>query len=211
MQIDNLAGDLDQLPTVFDPARTAVLAIHWQRGIAAPDDPFGSVFGPVIAETGAIPKVAQLFRTVRSLGCRVIHINICNPPNILVNNPIFQHAKQTGALPCGSDEVRELEELSDPSDVSLDHHRVSAFADTDLEAILKKENVNTVAVTGIATNVAVESTARQAIDLGFYVVVLEDCCIAGSVERHRASIENLRVLATRVMSSDEFVSSLRRS
>jgi biuret amidohydrolase len=199
-------GELDHR---LDPARTAILGIHWQAGFADPDDPFGAVFGKVIAATGVLDTVERVFRASRDAGALVVHVNICNPPDIIVNTAIYHHAQLTGGLACGSPPVAEIPRLADPADLSVDHHRCSAFADTDLDAELRGREIDTVVVTGLATNVAVEGTARDAADRGFFVYVLPDCCVAGTEGAHDASVANMKVLTTKVLPSAEYLAALR--
>jgi nicotinamidase-related amidase len=211
VQIEALPAGTDRVPHTVDPRTTAVLGIHWQHGIVRLDDPFGSVFGPVIAASGVLDRVDAVFRAARAAGSLVVHVNICNPPQIIVNTPIFHHASLTGGLACGSPEVQELEQFSDADDVSLDHHRASAFAGTSLAQLLEERGIDTVVLTGVATNVAVEGTAREAADRGYFVYVLEDCCVAGSEQRHTASIENMKVLTTGIATSASFLGVLTAS
>ena len=208
MQLDNLPAHDEVLLTEIEPHRTAVLAIHWQHGIVRPDDPFGSVFGPVIAGSGVLDRVEAVVRAARAAGALVVHVNICNRDEIVVNTPIFRHAAESGGLRCGSPEVREIEALSHPADLSLDHHRGSVFVDTPLAELLTERGIDTVVLTGVATNVAVENTARDAADRGFFAIVLADCCVAGSQERHDASVENLKVVTAGVVDSPVFLDAM---
>jgi nicotinamidase-related amidase len=208
MELSLLSGDVGHLLGGLDPRRTAILAIHWQKGIIKPDDPFGSVFAPMVAEQGTLPRVQRLCEAGRAAGALVVHVNICNTDEVTVNCPLYLHAATSGGLKCGSPEVAEVEELSHPDDISVDHHRASAFSDTNLAEILAERNIDTVVLTGVATNVAVESTARDASDRGYYVVMLSDCCAAGTLERHESSLRSLEVLVTKVTTSDEVIDKL---
>jgi nicotinamidase-related amidase len=64
--------------------------------------------------------------------------------------------------------------------------------------------VDTVVLTGIATNVAVESTARSAADIGLNVVVLSDCCTASEEAEHEASLRTMSLFTTGVTDSESF-------
>jgi nicotinamidase-related amidase len=209
MKYDSLPAGSKELDREIDPKRLAVLGIHWQRGLVDADSPFGSVFAGAVAEAGVLDTVGEIFAAARTAGSLVVHVNICNPPVIIANTPVYKHAQETGALKCGSPEVHEVEELSHPNDVSLEHHRASSFAGTALAQILAARGIDTVALTGIATNVAVEGTAREAADRGLKTFVVADCCIAAAPDRHDASIENMKVLTTGVIGSAELLRALR--
>ena len=78
-----------------------------------------------------------------------------------------------------------------------------AFAGTDLEQQLKTRGVDTVVLTGISTNVGVESTARQGAGLGFAFVLVEDACSAQNAEHHRFAFENIFPRLARVRTTNE--------
>ena len=63
-------------------------------------------------------------------------------------------------------------------DLRLRKYRFSAFTRNpeDPEALLRARGIDTVVVTGVATNICCESTARDAMMLDFRVVMVADCC-----------------------------------
>ena len=70
---------------------------------------------------------------------------------------------------------------------------MSSFTGTDLERILRVNGIDTVVLAGIATTFVVEGTARHAVDLGFDVVTVQDCCASFAEEMHTASLRVLRL------------------
>jgi nicotinamidase-related amidase len=87
--------------------------------------------------------------------------------------------------------------------------RVSAFAGTPLELLLKSLGCNVLVLTGVATNFVVEGTARDACDAGYQVVVLEDCCASSSAEMHRFSLDHILSLLANVTTSKEWIQQVR--
>ena len=63
--------------------------------------------------------------------------------------------------------------------------RVSAFAGSDLDVLLRGLDADTLVLSGIATSGVVLSTLRQAADLDYRLVVLADCCLDADPEVHR--------------------------
>ena len=61
----------------------------------------------------------------------------------------------------------------DPADILLEKPRYGAFHATDLEMILRTHGIDTLIITGIATNVCCETTAREAMVRDFRVFFLE--------------------------------------
>jgi nicotinamidase-related amidase len=66
--------------------------------------------------------------------------------------------------------------------------RVSAFAGSDLELLLRSTGTDDLVLTGIATSGVVLSTLRQAADLDFSLTVLADACLDGDPEVHRVLV-----------------------
>jgi ureidoacrylate peracid hydrolase len=82
-------------------------------------------------------------------------------------------------------------------------HRFGAFESTDLDLVLRSQGIRTVIMTGIATNVCVETTARQAFLKDFYVVFTSDCTATYSQRAHDGTLENIDHNFGQVVTSDE--------
>lgn len=78
-----------------------------------------------------------------------------------------------------------------PADFIVTKHRFSGFVGTDLNLVLKARGIETLLMTGVATNVCVETTARDGFNLDFRIILVEDCCGAFSAEEHAATIVNM--------------------
>jgi biuret amidohydrolase len=79
----------------------------------------------------------------------------------------------------------------------------SALTGTNLRLILTNLGIKTVVCCGIFTDQCVSSTVRSLADESFNVVVIEDCCAAGSDELHRKELEIINMIYCHVMSSAE--------
>jgi gluconolactonase len=73
-------------------------------------------------------------------------------------------------------------------DFVVEKMRMSAWQDTQLEAVLKGLGVDTIVVSGAWTNMSVEHTARTGADKGYTVVLPEDCCSSMNAEWHQAAL-----------------------
>src|ERR1700688_627926 len=74
----------------------------------------------------------------------------------------------------GHDIIAELYPLSD--EPVIDMPGKGAFYQTDLELMLRNRDIDTLFVTGVTTEVCVNTTVREANDRGFRCIVLSDCC-----------------------------------
>ena len=103
----------------------------------------------------------------------------------------------------------------DERDIILDKPRYGAFYATDLELILRSQGIDTVIITGIATNVCCETTAREAMVRDFRVFFLSDGTlpsmpgVLSTDEMQKASLATLGALFAQVLSLDEMTQKIR--
>jgi ureidoacrylate peracid hydrolase len=76
-------------------------------------------------------------------------------------------------------------------DFIVTKHRFSGFVGTDLNLVLRSRGIETLLMTGVATNVCVETTARDGFNLDYRIILVEDCCGAFSSEEHASTITNI--------------------
>lgn len=90
-----------------------------------------------------------------------------------------------------------------PDEVIVTKHRYGAFEGTDLNLVLRSRRVRTVIMAGVATNVCVETTARQAFLKDYYVVFASDCTATYSQAEHDGTLRNIDNFFGQVASADE--------
>jgi ureidoacrylate peracid hydrolase len=79
----------------------------------------------------------------------------------------------------------------EPGEPIVTKHRYSAFYNTDLDSILRSHGIRTIVLTGVATNVCVETTAREGFVRDYYVVLVADGTATYSPEDHQATLRNI--------------------
>ena len=84
-------------------------------------------------------------------------------------------------------------------------HRYSGFVGTDLDLVLRSQGVRTVIMTGEATNVCVETTARDAYMRDYHVAFVSDCTATGTQQAHDATLYTIRKHFGAVVSSEEIL------
>ncbi|MBL2617061.1 hydrolase, partial [Klebsiella pneumoniae] len=94
------------------------------------------------------------------------------------------------------------------SDIEVTKRQWGAFYGTDLELQLRRRGIDTIILCGISTNIGVESTARNAWELGFNLVIAEDACSAASAEQHQGSMTHIFPRIGRVRSTEEILTAL---
>jgi nicotinamidase-related amidase len=98
-----------------------------------------------------------------------------------------------------------------PDDVVVIKKRVSAFAGSDLDVVLRSLDVDSLVLTGIATSGVVLSTLRQAADLDYDLTVLRDGCGDADPEVHRVLLDKVFPRQAAVLSVNEWVDQLGAS
>lgn len=124
---------------------------------------------------------------------------------------IYPALRESGAMVVGTRDWEIAEELKPlAGDIILDKQRYSAFYNTNLEVLLRGLGVTLLVVTGVTTNICVESTVRDAFFRDFKVTVLEDCVGAVDEMMQQGPLHSFRYGFGDVMKSDEFIAAIKR-
>lgn len=153
------------------PEHTALVNIDMQNCF---------VYGyPISVQNGLalLERINRLAAACRAAGILVIHTSnvlVADGSNAGVLSEITPVVKQ-GYMNKGTESAALHKGLVlDSKDVLLEKTRFGAFHGTNLEQILRSRGINTVIITGIATNVCCETTAREASVRDFRVFFLSD-------------------------------------
>jgi ureidoacrylate peracid hydrolase len=79
-----------------------------------------------------------------------------------------------------------------PGDPTIIKHTFSAFHDTTLDELLRGKGIDTLLVTGVATNVCVDSTLREGFFRGYHIVLVEDCVGSNNKIGHDGTLATVR-------------------
>jgi len=88
----------------------------------------------------------------------------------------------------------EIHEAVAPNEneIVLDKHTPSLFIGTHFEAMMRNRGIDTLIFTGITTEIGIASSARDAVNRGFYTIVVEDAVSSASEELHYACLKILK-------------------
>jgi nicotinamidase-related amidase len=110
----------------------------------------------------------------------------------------------------GTKDVEILEELKPVGDeIVLNKLSTNAFASSPMDAVLRYMNIRELMVAGVNTNYCVESFVRTASDLGYEVVLLEDCCATLDPRHHDTTCEEIDGIFCKVYRSSEMLAEIR--
>ena len=179
---------------------TALILLDFINEIVDEKGKFSGKGYPTFVRThGVLESVNSAIAKAREKNIPVIFVRIGFSPDYREwheTSPLFGTAKKFGALQLGT-WATEIHESIDKNerDFLITKHRISAFYATSLEVILRTLKVDTVLLGGVATDLVVQSTARDAHDRDYRVVILEDLCGAGSEEDHESTLKTLAKIA----------------
>jgi nicotinamidase-related amidase len=108
------------------------------------------------------------------------------------NSPLFGKANEFWVLELWTRWTEIIDSISIKDEKIVIKHRVSPFFETNLEKILQENHISQVFLTWCATDLVVESTARDAHDRDYEVFVFQDCCIAANIQDHTNSLETMK-------------------
>jgi nicotinamidase-related amidase len=169
----------------FDPKQTALLSMDLQTGIV-------SVY---IKEEGFIPRVAGIIEQARRAGITIIHVKVGFRPGLPEVNPRNKFFANLKASPAHQQLFQGESGAVHPAlkpacdDLVITKSRVSAFAGTDLDLLLRAKNIQTLILFGVATSGVVLSTLLAAFDADYEIVVIKDCCADRDPETHQILVE----------------------
>ena len=210
----------------IDPARTAVLLVDMQNAFASPGGMLDLAGVDVSASRTAVANARLVADAARAGGVPVIYLvmgyspdgstggdeDSPNPRKELALCLMRERPELRGKLlTIGTWDFQIVEELTpEKGDEVIVKPRYSGFAGTPLDAVLRSRGIRTLLMAGIASNVCVESTLRDAYFHEYWPVMIEDATMpAGSPEIQRATVYNVTTFFGWVTTAREVVSALR--
>jgi nicotinamidase-related amidase len=191
----------------IDPKTSALVLIDLQKGIAA------RTTAPHSSDA-VVKNAARIAERFRTLGATVVLVHVDYSPDL--RDMLFPEAdapfrtKDSPALPENWAEfVPEIGPRE--GDVIITKRQWGAFYGTDLDLQLRRRGVRTIVLGGIATNMGVESTARDAFERGYELIFVEDAMSSMIAEWHAFSVTQIFPRIGRVRSTDEVLAALAQS
>lgn len=187
--------------TELDPRKTALVLIDLQRGITAfPAEPH--------AAADVIARAARLADCFRTAGAPVVLVRVATSPDggDRLSAPVDEAQPARQLPPDFSEIVPELGPKE--GDVVVTKRQWGAFYGTDLDLQLRRRGVTTIVLGGIATNYGVESTARDARERGYQLLLVEDAMSARSAADHAFAVARIFPRLGHVCGSGDVIAAL---
>ena len=197
----------------LDPKHTALIIQDMQNDVIIEGGAFADSGSPEHAkEQNVIANSQKLADACRAKGVPVVHVHYVveeGAPGLQLNAPLFEGVKDSNALVRGTWGAAPVEGLEpQQGDHVLEKTRMSGWQGTRLDNLFRALGVDTVIVTGAWTNMSIEHTARTGADMGYRMIVPEDCCSTMNAEWHNASINSALQNVSVVTNSGEVIEAL---
>lgn len=193
--------------------RPALLISECQRGVLdARMSPFPTLVEQAAAR-GIVLRIGRLAAAFRESGWPVFHLHVAHRPDcadVPVTNVILARSVKQGRMRLGTPDVDPVPgvEVHEGDVLHARGFSLVAFHGTDLDQQLRNRRVTTLVVCGVSSNVAVSGTALCGSDLGYQVVVPEDCVAGASAESHAFMVQQALPLYSTVTNSDDVAGAL---
>jgi len=202
-----------QLPA----AETALLVIDIQNTyIEPPQEPEQHQhWAPFLERMNktVIPNCAQLITACREAGVEIVFARIAclkldgRDRSLSQKKPGWNYL----LLPKDRNDSQIVPELApQPDDIQVCKTTDSALTGTNLRLILHNMGIKNVIAAGIFTDQCVSSTVRSLADESFNVVVVENCCAAGTMDLHHKELEIINMIYCHVASLQETLGFIRK-
>jgi nicotinamidase-related amidase len=168
---------------------------------------------PHAVERQVVDKTQRLQRAARDASLFVCYsATVFRPGYVEISerNKTFRERKHSGQ-PAVADPLQLIHSAVQPlaGEVVVGKHRVNALYGTDLDLILRANNIDTLIILGYATSGVVLSTVRYAADSDYRLVVVEDCCADQDPEVHTFLTQRIFPRQAEVVSAEEVIQALK--
>ncbi len=181
--------------------KTALLVIDYINGIINGSCKDYVEKHPIIKNTN------KLIAHCRAHNIRIYHIRVAfdkNYTGLPKHSPLFNQAKQKGLFQIGNQDVEFINSIDvNPSDTIINKVAASPFRSKELLESLNDSHIEKLIFSGVATDNAINLGVREAHDMGFYAVIVEDACGASSEESHQMAITLLKKISNEIVDTNE--------
>ncbi|MDQ0252902.1 nicotinamidase-related amidase [Evansella vedderi] len=153
-----------------------------------------------------VPKIREVIDFAHENGIQVIHIQEAHRKNDADFRVRPVHAiKGTW----GHEFIPELQPDEEAGDYVVQKRRHSAFSYTDMDLFLREEQIDTVVLTGVWTNVCVRSTASDALYHGYNIICLSDGTASKDDDMHRSGLRDIDLFGD-IMTTEDYIEAAKK-
>lgn len=212
----------------LDTARTALIVVDMQNSFCKKGGTFDTIGVLDVAKVNRVIKADKtIIAAARAGGIKVVYLRMTYRPDLsnaggpespnywkeLALISMHRNPELKGKfLTSGTWDWQIIDELApQEGDIAVDKNRYSGFSNTELEAVLRTNNIKYLLFIGLATNVCVESTLRDAYFHEYFPVLVSDACgNIGPDFTQEATVWNVTSVFGWVTTSAELIAALKR-
>ncbi len=204
------------LPYRYDPAHTALIVVDVQNDFCHPDGAVAKMGDDVSAVVEMVPRLRALVDGAHAAGVPVVFVQTLHDETNDTATWLDRVAAEPGGVQTGricrtgSWGAEFYGVTPAPGDAIVVKHRFSAFVGTNLDIVLRALGVRSLLVTGVATEVCVESTLRDGLSAEYYVSLVEDCAATYSADAQASAVRNVRRNFGDVVTSEGLIATWAR-
>lgn len=196
---------LNRLSAKLNPESTAVVIIDMQKDFCCEGGSFHRRGFDVKPAQRLAGRLNTFLVEARKVLKHIIHLKMMKVPEL--NSPVInEHYRRLNMERHMDPSLAEpYEVMPGPGDVIIPKYKYSGFISTYLDPFLRSKGINTLILTGIATNVCVESTARDGFMREYYIIIPSDLTEGTSTEAKKYSLLNIEMFFGEVVTSSEIL------
>lgn len=160
----------------------------------------------MFAENDLLNKANSLLKHARRNDWLIVWVKVCFTQDYVEvgpYSPVFNAAKKFKAYQIGSWGAELIEGLDfQEGDCVVLKNRINAFYNTNLDLLLRANQIEELYIGGVSTEMAIQATSRDAHDRDYKVNIISDLCANATKELHDASLAMLGRIATIANSTD---------
>jgi nicotinamidase-related amidase len=199
----------------IDPLTTAFVFIEYQNEFTTEGGALHDAVKECMIATGTIGNSRKTMDAARDAGCVIIHVPIAfekGHKEIAKNSYGILSGIKEGELFKAGEWGSDFCELMKPAEGDLvckGKSGLCGFSSTNLDFLLRQNEITNVVLAGFLTNCCIESSMRSAYELGYKVFTLKDCCAATSIAAQDAAYEHTFGMFSVPTTSMEMIDSLK--
>lgn len=191
---------LTQFEEWVDPKHTAIIVVDVQNDFCSPGGNVNKRGTDMQPLQDMLHSLSRLLDGARRSGVRIIYIQHTVYADGSSEAPAYLayrmklHGGEVPRLCLDGTWGHQIcdEVKPQPGELIVRKHRQPPWIGTNLDQLLRANEIKTIVATGTMTSACVDWTARYGVQMDYYVVVPEDCVAQGDVNGHCAAIDNLR-------------------
>lgn len=188
---------------------SALVMLHWQNSVADPNGVWGKNLYPQIVKNNSIRNAQNVLKAARANGMLRIFVNIgwrAGFPELPSDQyyPLLQGAKDENKGIIGSWDVAVIDALKPQKDeLIVINFGSDSFEGTDLDKILRSNNIGHLFVSGQCVEHVVETTIKRATNMGYNATAIKDA-MSGFTDGNYTAMMDILPLYAKLITAEEF-------